>query len=120
MGIDVDPPRKGMHHRECIDRDVGYGYHEEDVMLWRGLGGRLGVDLGDLLLRLAVWFLAGFLECQTGIDVDPPRKGMHHRECIDRDVGNGCHEEEMMRWRGLGGRLGVGLGNFCGCWWCGS
>ena len=34
-----------MHHRECIDRDVGNGYHEEDVMLWRGLGGRLGVDL---------------------------------------------------------------------------
>ena len=34
-----------MHHRKCIDRDIGYGCHEEDVMLWRGLGGRLGVDL---------------------------------------------------------------------------
>ena len=45
MGIDVDPPRKGMHHRECIDRDIGCGCHEEDVMLWRSLGGRLGVDL---------------------------------------------------------------------------
>ena len=48
-----------MHHRKCIDRDIGYGCHEEDVMLWRSLGGRLGVDLGDFL-RLVVWFSADF------------------------------------------------------------
>ena len=38
-----------MHYCECIGRDIGYRCREEDGMLWNGVGGRLGVDLGGLL-----------------------------------------------------------------------
>ena len=34
---------------ECIGRDIGKKCREEDGMLWRGFGGRLGVDLCGLL-----------------------------------------------------------------------
>ena len=38
-----------MHSCECIGRDVGYGRRGEDVMLWSGVRGRLGVDLCGLV-----------------------------------------------------------------------
>ena len=52
-----------MHHRECIDRDIGCGCHEEDVMLWRGLGGRLGVDLARRFTAVGGVVLNGFWSC---------------------------------------------------------
>ena len=58
-----------MHHRECIDRDIGYGCHEEDVMHWRCLGGRLGVDSGDLL-----WLVAEYSVILTRLVSDKQEK----------------------------------------------
>ena len=45
MKIDVELGLKEVHCCECIGRDIGYGCRGEDVMLWSGVGGRLGVDL---------------------------------------------------------------------------
>ena len=45
MGIDVWLGLKEVQYCECIGRDIGYGRRGEDVMLWSGVGGRLGVDL---------------------------------------------------------------------------
>ena len=42
---------KEVHYRQLIGRDIGYALEEEVGMLWRGFGGRLGIDLGDLLRR---------------------------------------------------------------------
>ena len=49
MGIDVELGLKEVHYCECIGRDIGCGCRGEDVMLWNGVGGRLGVDLCDLV-----------------------------------------------------------------------
>ena len=49
MEIDVELGLKEVHYCECIGRDVGYGCREEVVRLWSGVGGRLGVDLCDLI-----------------------------------------------------------------------
>ena len=49
MGTDVELGLKEVHYCECIGRDVGYGCREEVVRLWSGVGGRLGVDLCDLI-----------------------------------------------------------------------
>ncbi len=43
--VDVELGLKEVHYCECIGRDIGYGSCGEIVMLWDGLGGRLGVDL---------------------------------------------------------------------------
>ena len=40
---------KEVHYCECIGRDNGGRCKEEMMMLWSGVGGRLGVDLCDLL-----------------------------------------------------------------------
>ena len=55
-----------MHSCECIGRDIGYGCRDELGMLWSGVGGRLGVDLCNLL-GLAARSSASFLlsESQT-------------------------------------------------------
>ena len=37
--------RREWHYHECIGRHVRHRCEEEEVMLWLGLGGRLGVDL---------------------------------------------------------------------------
>ena len=45
MGIDVELGLKEVHYCERIGRDMGYKSCGEIVVLWVGLGGRLGVDL---------------------------------------------------------------------------
>ena len=57
MKIDVELGLKEVHSCECIGRDVGYGCREEYGMLWSGVGGRLGVDLCDLLGLVAACIL---------------------------------------------------------------
>ena len=49
LQIDVELGLKEVHYCECIVRDIGCGCGEEDGMLWKGVGGRLGVDLCGLL-----------------------------------------------------------------------
>ena len=49
MGIGVWLGLKEGLYCECIGRDIGYRCRGEDVMLWNGVGGRLGVDLCDLV-----------------------------------------------------------------------
>ena len=49
MEIDVELGLKEVHYFECIGRDIGYGCRGEDVMLWNGVGCRLGVDLCGLV-----------------------------------------------------------------------
>ena len=50
MGIvDVELGLTEVCHGECRVRSIGYGCREEDVMLWSGVGGCLGVDLCGLL-----------------------------------------------------------------------
>ena len=43
--VDVELGLKEVQYCECIGRDVGLRSCGEIVMLWDGLGGRLGVDL---------------------------------------------------------------------------
>ena len=40
---------KEVHCCEWIGRDIGCGCRGEDVMLWSGVRGRLGVDLCGLV-----------------------------------------------------------------------
>ena len=47
-----------MHYCERIGRDMGYGSCGETVVLWVGLGGRLGVDLLGRSV-VARWSLVG-------------------------------------------------------------
>ena len=49
MEIDVELGLNEVHCCECIGRDVGCRCWGNDGMLWNGVGGRLGVDLCDLL-----------------------------------------------------------------------
>ena len=44
---------KEVHYCECIGRDVGCRCKEVVMMLWNGVGSRLGVDLCDLLRLVA-------------------------------------------------------------------
>ena len=44
-----------------------------------------------------------------GIDVWLGLKEVHYCECIGRDVGYGRRGEDVMRWSGVRGRLGVDL-----------
>ena len=54
MEIDVALRLKEVHYCACIGRDIGCECRGEDVMLWSGCGGRLGVDLcGTSMVGLA-------------------------------------------------------------------
>ena len=49
MELDLELGLKEVHCCECIGRDVRCRCREEMGRLWSGVGGRLGVDLCDLI-----------------------------------------------------------------------
>ena len=53
---------KEVQYCECIGRDIGCGFRVEDVMLWSGGRGRLGVDLCGLVGLAALFLRCDFLE----------------------------------------------------------
>ena len=56
-----------------------------------------------------VGFEAGDFRSQTGVDVGLGPMQTDYRECIGKDIGYGCREEDGMLWVVVGRRLGVDL-----------